>query len=260
MERHTTQLLPSYHLVLPEASRYVYSVGTGEFAMQLRLVRDIRPQIADDCAVSFDDCHISQLRYAIPLLQHYGLRARFFAIAGWIGKRRDFMTWQHLRELVAAGHEVQSHSFSHVPLVRCEQAELTGELSKSRRELEQKLGVSVDTISVPFGRWNSRVVEACASSGYRRIFTSDPVAPLQVSGVDVLGRFVVRRSTSLSQLRRVLACDRQELRWLRARHRCTLLVRASVGERAYFVLWAALRSKKRLLAASRICAAQADSR
>jgi peptidoglycan/xylan/chitin deacetylase (PgdA/CDA1 family) len=170
------------------------------------------------------------------------------------------MTWQHLRELVAAGHEIQSHSFSHVPLVHCDEAQLARELSKSRCDLEQKLGVRIDAISVPFGRWNSRVVEACARAGYRRVYTSDPMQPLRISGVDVFGRFIVRRSTSLSQFQRVLACDQRELRWLRTRQRCTLLIRASVGEGAYFKLWAALRSRKRLLAASRICAAQADSR
>jgi peptidoglycan/xylan/chitin deacetylase (PgdA/CDA1 family) len=256
----TNQLLPSYHLVLPEPSSYVYSVKTSKFATQLRLAAEIRSRITGDCVVAFDDCHISQFRYAFPLLQNYGLRASFFAIAGWIGKRPDYMTWQHLRELVAAGHEIQSHSFSHVPLVHCKQSELTSELSRSRCELEEKLGVEVNAISVPFGRWNPRVVEACARAGYRQVYTSDPTPHLRMSGIEVLGRFIVRRNTSLSQFRRVLACDRRELRWLRARQRCTLLIRASVGERAYFRLWAALRSGKRLLAASRTCAAQADTR
>jgi peptidoglycan/xylan/chitin deacetylase (PgdA/CDA1 family) len=170
------------------------------------------------------------------------------------------MTWQELKELLQAGHEIQSHTFSHLPLSRCREDQLADELANSRCELEQKLGVAVDAISVPFGRWDRRVVEACADAGYRRVFTSDPAAPARVSGIDVLGRFIVRRSTSLAQLSRVLTGHRQELRWLRGKQKCTLLARASVGERAYFTLWAILRSRKYLDAASRICGAQVDSR
>jgi peptidoglycan/xylan/chitin deacetylase (PgdA/CDA1 family) len=260
MEPNTTQLLPSYHLVLPEASRYVYSTRIREFGKQLELIGKVRSLLPGDCALTFDDCHISQFRYAFPLLQQYGLRARFFAIAGWMGKRPDYMTWQQLKELLAAGHEIQSHTFSHLPLSRCCGDELADELSNSRCELEQKLGVAVGEISVPFGRWDRRVIEACARAGYRRVYTSDPTAPARLNGIDVLGRFIVRRSTTLAQLRRVLSGHRQELRWLRAKQKCTLLARASVGERAYFMLWDVLRSRKYLHAASRICRLQVDSR
>jgi peptidoglycan/xylan/chitin deacetylase (PgdA/CDA1 family) len=259
MEPNTTQLLPSYHLVLPEPSRYVYSTRTREFGNQLELIGKVRSLFPGDCALTFDDCHVSQFRYAFPLLERYGLRARFFAIAGWMGKRPDYMTWQQLKELVAAGHEIQSHTFSHRPLIRCAQAELAEELSSSRCELEQKLGVAVHGISVPFGRWDRRVIDSCARAGYRRVYTSDPAAPARVGGIDVLGRFIVRRSTSLAQLRRVLTGHRLELRWLRTKQNCTLLARASVGERAYFMLWDVLRSRKHLHAASRICGAQVES-
>jgi hypothetical protein len=58
----------------------------------------------------------------------------------------------------------------------------------------------------------------------------------------------------------VLTGHRQELRWLRGKQKCTLLARASVGERAYFLLWNALRSRKYLHGASRICGAQVEPR
>jgi|SRR5215475_520320 len=251
------QLLPSYHLVLPEPSKYVYSVNTVEFCRQLQLIDDLSSVRPNHCALTFDDCHVSQFRYAFPVLQKLGVRARFFAIVGWIGKRTDFMTWEQLKELVSAGHEVQSHGLSHSVLTRCHRAELSTELSHSRRELEQRLGVAVDAISVPFGRWNHRVVEACSRAGYRRVYTSDPAPPLLQSGVDVLGRFVVRRSTSLAQLRRVLTEDGRELAWLRRRQRYTLLVRASLGERAYFALWSILRARK---SSSGVSALQAELR
>lgn len=260
MESRATQLLPSYHLVLPGHSTYVYSTTTAEFCQHLQLIATTSLQPQSESALTFDDCHASQFRWAFPLLERYGLRARFFAIAGRIGKRIDFMTWQQLKELVAAGHEVQSHSLSHVPLTHCCQSELSVEVSTSRAELEQRLGVRVNAISVPFGRWDHRVIEACARAGYHHVYTSDPGPPLQLEGVDLFGRFIVRRSTRLEQLRRVLTGDRRELLWLKRKQQCTLMARASVGDRVYFTLWAMLRSSKKLLAASRTYHPQAEPR
>jgi len=249
MEQPIAQLLPSYHVVVPNRAHYVYDISTTDFDRHLEVIRAASGYA--NCPLTFDDCHISQFRYALPLLQQHGLKARFFAVVGWTGKRRDYMTWLHLKELRAAGHEVQSHSFSHVPLTCCGREELSRELRHSRHELEQKLGNAVDLISVPFGRWNQRVVEASAHAGYRRVYTSDPMSPMRIAGIDVLGRFIVRRSTTRDQLRRVLSDDQRELRWLRTRQRLSLLVRASIGDSTYFKIWATLRSGKQPVADSR---------
>jgi peptidoglycan/xylan/chitin deacetylase (PgdA/CDA1 family) len=257
MEQHTPHLLPSYHLVLPGYAKYVYSVTADDFDRHLEVISDAS---SADCSLTFDDCHVSQFRCAFPLLQRHGVRARFFAIAGWIGKRSDYMTWQHLRELVAAGHEVHSHSLSHVPLTRCSEEELTRELRHSRYELEQELGVAVDSISVPFGRWDREVVEASARAGYRHVYTSDPTSPMPMAGIDVLGRFIVRRSTTRDQMKRVLSGDQRELRWLRIRQRCSILLRASVGDPAYFLVWDMLQSRNRLLSTSQMDGLQAETR
>jgi len=254
---HAIQLPPSYHLVLPEHSRYTYSSTTSEFDSHLALICSAASRPAD-CSLTFDDAHVSQFRFAFPLLQQYRLRACFFAIAGWIGRRPDYMHWHQLRQLVSSGHQVQSHSFSHVALTRCSDAELRSELANSRSELEQRLGAAVNAISIPFGRWDLRVIDACARAGYSQVFTSDPSAPRRVGGVAVLGRFMVRRTTTLDQLKKVLSADGHTLRWLRARHQCKLLLRASIGERAYDGLWGILRSRKSLSAASRMCESQVD--
>lgn len=243
MEKASTALKPSYHLVLPEFSRYTYSITAKAFDAQLATVAKYRPSLPGDCALAFDDGHVSQHDYGFPLVQKHGLRAIFFSIVGWIGKRTDYMTWQQLRELVSAGHDVQSHGLSHIPLTHCGDQQLANELGHSRSELEQKLGVAINAISIPFGRWDVRVMRACALAGYRRVYTSDPVAQSWICGVETVGRFAVSRRTTADRLSKVLSGDARTLRRLRTEHRSKLLLRAVIGERSYDRIWGILGSR-----------------
>jgi len=253
----TIELLPSYHLLVPESSQYRYSSTVREFGQHLDLICKIRAASSrEHLAVTFDDAHASQLRYGVPLLQERGLRAIFFAVVNWTGHRSAYMTWEQLRELVALGHEVQSHGVSHIQLTRCTEIELQNEVANSKSELEQKLGVAIDAISIPNGRWNRRVIEACACAGYRRIYTSDPGSSSRVSGTQLIGRWMVTRVTTLEQVRQVLTGDRRALRMSMARYRCKLLIRQVVGEDLYDRVWGVLRSRKSLREASQSYSAQ----
>jgi len=245
------ELLPSYHVLVPERSLYRYSSTVQEFDAHLELICKIRGRTRPQGpAVTFDDAHASQLRYGLALLQKHRLRAIFFAIVNWTNHRAAYMTWEQLRELVAAGHEVQSHGMSHVQLTRCTDAELQNEVVSSKAELEQKLGIAIDAISIPNGRWNRRVIEACAAAGYGRIYTSDPVSPSTLFRTQMIGRWMVTRGTTLEQVRRVLAGDRRALRMSLARHHCKLSIRQAVGEDFYDRVWGVLRYRKSLRDAS----------
>jgi len=243
----TLDLLPSYHLLVPARSQYYYSSTVEQFQQHLGLITEIRSERSPaDPVVTFDDAHTSQLRYGVPLLQEEGLRAIFFAVVDWTSQRPAYMTWRQLRELIVLGHEVQSHGTSHVQLTGCNDVELQNEVTSSKVELEQKLGVAIDAISIPHGRWNRRVVEACTAAGYRRIYTSDPSPPCTFLGTQLLGRWMVTRGTTREQIHQVLVGDRRALRLSLARHRCKLLIRHTVGEKFYDRVWGAMRSRSSL--------------
>lgn len=243
------QLLPSYHLV-HDGAGYIYSSTEQQLESHLELLIRLADGVcgnASEARVTFDDGHASQFRYAFPLLQKHGVRAIFFAIAGWMGQRPDYMTWPQLRELASAGHEIQSHGLTHRFLTQCTDSELREEVQVARTELQQRLGAGVDAISIPFGRWNQRVLRACAAAGYTRIYTSDPKLPFRFSPeVEVRGRFMVKRSTTASDLERILTAGRGSLWFMNARHQGKLLLRAAIGDRTYHRLWGIWGSRKAL--------------
>lgn len=62
-----------------------------------------------------------------------------------------FMDWSGATSLLAAGHEIGSHTVSHAILERETEEGQLAELADSRAELESGLGISVDTLAFPNG-------------------------------------------------------------------------------------------------------------
>ncbi|HZS28389.1 MAG TPA: polysaccharide deacetylase family protein [Candidatus Angelobacter sp.] len=228
----------AYHEVLPESS-YAYCVPCDHFAEHLSLLgQSVSP--ADHTRVTFDDGEQSQSRNAVPLLRRHGISATYFVNPGLAGTEPKFLSWEQLKELQAAGHSIQSHGWSHKFLTSCSDAELAQELGRSREVLQDKLGTAAEEISVPGGRWDQRVIEACARAGYKRVYVSDPWIATEIAGVKVIGRFMVRRTTTLAELKKMVQRDRGALWALKMRTQLKRQVVSVVGDDLYHRLWCKL--------------------
>jgi peptidoglycan/xylan/chitin deacetylase (PgdA/CDA1 family) len=231
----------TYHEIEPEPSSDLYRISRDELERHLQLVAELRHArrpLASPPVVTFDDGHESNFRYAPLLLAKYGCRAIFFITAGFIESHPTSMTWSQVRELASLGHEVQSHSWSHRCLTHCSPVDLREQLQRSRETIEERIGMPVDAISIPYGRWNPRVLEACAKSGYRRVYTSDPwLPPAEREGVDVRGRLTIRNTIRPEDLRRLLTMHGLPLRLQQAKYQFKQTVKRILGDRIYHRLW-----------------------
>jgi|KBSMisStaDraftv2_1062788.scaffolds.fasta_scaffold436338_2 peptidoglycan/xylan/chitin deacetylase (PgdA/CDA1 family) len=228
-----------YHEVMPE-SNYAYCVTSEAFAEQLHLLESLRKTKSLDTKITFDDGEQSQFHNALPLLAEYGFKATYFVTPGLIGTAAKFLGWDDLKALQAAGHSVQSHGWSHKFLTFCSETELAHELRASKQSLEENLGSVVEEISVPGGRWNRRVLQACAAVGYRRVYVSDPWVETEIGGVEVIGRFMVRRTTTIAELEKIVMKDPGTLRKLRLRSQLKEGVVSMLGDSLYHRLWCRL--------------------
>ena len=231
----------AYHEILPE-SNYAYCVTCDSFAKHLRLLGALVQQHGPGfhTQITFDDGEQSQYRNALPLLNEQGISATYFVNPGLVGTEAKFLSWEQLRELQAAGHSIQSHGWSHKFLTTCSSEELVQEIGGSREMLEDKLGAAVEEISVPGGRWNRRVIEACARAGYKRIFISEPWINTEMFGVQVIGRFMVRRTTTLAELKKMVQKDSRALWMLKMRATLKRRIVNVVGDGLYHRLWCSL--------------------
>jgi glycosyltransferase involved in cell wall biosynthesis len=234
----------TYHEVVPEQATSLYAVSSRQLEEHLRLLADWDPPqqprrpLLD---LTFDDGHISHYRYALPLLDRFGFRATFFITAGWTGSRSGYMAACELRELLAEGHAVQAHGWSHKMLTQCSPAELYDELHRSKETLEDILGIGVDTMSLPHGRWNRQVLEACAQAGYKKVYTSDPsVISQPKEGVVLVARRTMTCNVSSSRLEAVLSGQTKAIDKSEVVGRLKSAARRIIGERFYHRLWCAI--------------------
>jgi peptidoglycan/xylan/chitin deacetylase (PgdA/CDA1 family) len=227
-----------YHELRAEGSEYAYVVKTSEFARQVELFR--RLQLGGGAGlmpgVTFDDGDVSNYEQALPVLQEFGVTARFFITVGWTAQRAGYMNWEQLRGLRAAGQEIGAHGWTHTLLTHCDPAQLKKELLDARLKLEDELGAAVTTISLPGGRYNQRVLEACREHGYTQVFTSVPQASTAADDW-LVGRLNLVGGTTLVWLEKVLDPSSGVLAALERKDRIKGMAKRVLGDTLYAKVW-----------------------
>jgi peptidoglycan/xylan/chitin deacetylase (PgdA/CDA1 family) len=71
-----------------------------------------------------------------------------------------------VRELVAAGWEIDAHSLSHADLTRLSGAELEREVAGSRARIRARFGVDANFFCYPAGRYDDAAVAAVRAAGF----------------------------------------------------------------------------------------------
>jgi hypothetical protein len=128
-------------------------------------------------------------------------------------------------------------------LTKCTVAELYEELRRSKLVLEDKLGVAVESIACPGGRWNAEVLEGCMKAGYRQVYTSDPWAGVQrLNGLEVLGRLSVRRTLDRRGLAALLHAEQHPFTAARVKNKAWQAVKKVLPESWYHRIWCVLAS------------------
>lgn len=229
-----------YHELRPQKSSYTYALECESFSRQIKLFADLRQtgnQLRPE--ITFDDGHISNYEYAMPILGAQNMQAQFFITVGWTGQKPDYMGWEELRSLHKAGHLIGAHGWSHALLTHCSAKELGVELKQARLVLEDGLGTPITTMSLPGGRFNQQVLDACKEAGYTQIFTSLPRAEPIPPG-SLIGRLNIRGDISVAWLARLFTPGEALLKNLERKERMKTAARATLGDRAYAKIWALL--------------------
>lgn len=113
---------------------------------------------------SWDDGHPLDLQLAAVLARRR-LRGTFYipakAVAG------EVVGVAEMRELLAMGMEIGSHTVTHPILTEVTAAEAGREMRDSRRMLEDALGIPITSFCYPRGKFNRALSRQAAGAGYR---------------------------------------------------------------------------------------------
>ncbi len=117
--------------------------------------------------LTFDDGYEDQYLNAFPLLKKYGFRGTFFIITDFVTEERPgYMTWSQLKEMVAAGMEIGSHSRNHPDLRGKPVDYLVWQALGSKEAIEAHLGITPRFISWPSGRYDDQAIAVFHSAHF----------------------------------------------------------------------------------------------
>lgn len=216
-----------YHSIAPPGhAAGPWSLPLDEFRRQLDLLagygwKTVKPgemgagaESRRTVAITFDDGY-SDNWAAYEELQKRGMCASWFIVSGSIGKMPDWrdddmppkplLDKSQLREMAGAGMEIGSHTRHHLHLTGLDGTALQAEIAGSRDDLEQILGMHVNSFAYPYGEYDDRVRQAVHDAGYKLACTTRSGWSMLDSHPLAIRRLTIYGSDSLAVFARKLA-------------------------------------------------------
>jgi peptidoglycan/xylan/chitin deacetylase (PgdA/CDA1 family) len=184
------------------------------------LFLSVLDEVADrpDVDLTFDDGYASDVEVALPAILERGLPARFFPLAGMLG-RPGHLDVTGVRTLADAGMTVGSHGMRHRSWRGLDGKSRHEELVSARAMIAEASGAPVTSVACPFGAYDRRVLTALRRYDYGQVFTSDRRRAR--AGAWLQPRYSVVRGDTIGRVRADILAPRP----LRERMRCAAAAR-----------------------------------
>jgi peptidoglycan/xylan/chitin deacetylase (PgdA/CDA1 family) len=115
--------------------------------------------------ISFDDGYLSQYTHAFATLRTLHWPGVLNLEVNFLRPFSGMRPWR-VRNLIAAGWEIDAHTLTHPDLTTLPDARLWHEVDGSRVALRRRFHVPVDFFCYPSGRYDDRVVSAVRLAGF----------------------------------------------------------------------------------------------
>jgi peptidoglycan/xylan/chitin deacetylase (PgdA/CDA1 family) len=153
--------------------------------------------IPDECVViTLDDGWVGEHELAFPILKEFGYPFTIYLYKKYVNSGGRSMTIAQIKDMLANGGELGSHSISHQPLAmkkgkadEAYHAWLHEEIAGSKKWLEETFGVPCRTFAYPYGNKNDEVVQLAVDAGYEGAVTVNPQKVTWDTPIGKLGRF-----------------------------------------------------------------------
>lgn len=119
-----------------------------------------------DVILTFDDGYEDFYTDAFPILKKYQMKATLYVVNNFIGLK-GYLNEGELREIIDSGVvEIGAHTLDHVYLKRAPLSYARREILESKKLLEDKFGIKVDTFAYPYGAFSKEVADLVKEASY----------------------------------------------------------------------------------------------
>jgi peptidoglycan/xylan/chitin deacetylase (PgdA/CDA1 family) len=159
--------------------------------------------------ITFDDGYLNNLDHALPVLQRRGFSSTCYAVSGLAGRTNQWdqaagiaqvplMNAAQMRQWVAGGQEIGSHTHNHVNLLETADNTCSDEIELGKSGLESAIGSPVRHFCYPYGRYAAQHAAMVAEHGFVTSTTTERSRCHAGTSLLELPRVPVLRSTSLA--------------------------------------------------------------
>jgi hypothetical protein len=137
----------------------------------------------------FSDGLKSQFDNAKPILDKYGFKGTFDVVCNYVDTKNGYMDWDEIKTLHNEGHDIGSHSMSHVRLTELSKESLEYEVGESKKCLDD-YGISPTSFEYPFstGSEDKNIVDIVAKHFEFATRGNDPLMFLKCDGLKQYGQ------------------------------------------------------------------------
>lgn len=126
--------------------------------------------------ITFDDGYPSHAKVARPVLEQHHWPGVLFLEYSNVGNPESGLTSTMVKQLIAAGWEIDSHTITHPDLTTISASQLEDETAGARKAIQRKFGVPVEFFCYPAGKYDDTVIAAVKDAGYKGATTELPGA------------------------------------------------------------------------------------
>jgi peptidoglycan/xylan/chitin deacetylase (PgdA/CDA1 family) len=141
-------------------------------------------------ALTFDDGPDALTDAYLDVLDRFGARATFFVVGSACARHPEA-----LRHVVARGHEVGGHGFSHTPFTKLDATALRAELDSTAALLPPVRG-RLRLVRPPKGATSLRTLMICARAGYTTVLWSRDSDDCRTTAADEVAARVTAENTA----------------------------------------------------------------
>ena len=206
------------------ASEGFTSLTLREFSEAMRGLRELPPRSA---LITFDDGYNDNYALAWPIAREFGMKLNLFICTGLVEgenievfERRTIsekrseedypalwqpLQWSQLREMSAAGVDVQFHSHGHENMGSLSSADITADAARGISLFKKHLGFTPTYFAFPFGHYGSypHVARALlAEQGIEIFFTTELGRKTVEDKQTTFSRIVIHTEDDLDSFRR----------------------------------------------------------
>ncbi|MEI2608473.1 MAG: polysaccharide deacetylase family protein [Candidatus Promineifilaceae bacterium] len=117
--------------------------------------------------ITLDDGYVDNYWYAFPVLQEFGLKATFFVVTEFIDNNNpNYMSWEMIETMAAAGMRIEPHSKNHPDLSGRERDFLIYQMLGSQETIAAHIGYAPRYFAYPGGRYDEEAITVLMELNY----------------------------------------------------------------------------------------------